>query len=182
MSFDEKKCLRYAIVKWCERRSRYVIRVPGPQYFHILLLTGKRGPLNDEEKDHVEAYDMFHAFQWRKRADLVFKRNELTPAFFRVVYFIADPPFLKIGQAADPFDRIDKLQTGNPRKLTVVGDMEAEDPRQAEKSLHARFADERAIGEWFRMSERLCSFVRESATNLYKPELLNQSGRVSEVA
>jgi hypothetical protein len=61
---------------------------------------------------------------------------------------------LKIGfTAGDPHKRLDKLQTGSPTRLVLLGlDVGTS---ATERALHARFSNERVRGEWFRVSENL---------------------------
>lgn len=60
-------------------------------------------------------------------------------------------PIVKIGKADDPDDRVKRLQTGSPTKLTVAWTVQAKP--QLELLLHERFADYREGGEWFDLTE-----------------------------
>lgn len=60
-------------------------------------------------------------------------------------------PIIKIGKADDPDDRVKRLQTGSPTKLTVAWTVQAKP--QLEPLLHERFADYREGGEWFDLTE-----------------------------
>lgn len=57
-----------------------------------------------------------------------------------------------------PKRRVRALQTGSPVKIRLAGVIETDDPR-LEKELHARFADSRVQGEWFRRSKELMALV-----------------------
>lgn len=63
------------------------------------------------------------------------------------VYFIDDGTAVKIGIALDPLARLDALQTGNPRRLDLIGSIEGD--LGDERVLHDRFAAHRLVGEWF---------------------------------
>jgi hypothetical protein len=64
---------------------------------------------------------------------------------------------VKIGRAVHVGQRVASLQTGTPHELRVLrilkGDRESE--------MHARFADDRIRGEWFRWSRAIEAFVEE---------------------
>lgn len=65
------------------------------------------------------------------------------------VYFVreaVDGP-IKIGCGNDPAKRLNFLQTGNPRRLTLVGYFPGD--FSLETRLHERFAQWRLCGEWF---------------------------------
>lgn len=55
--------------------------------------------------------------------------------------------YAKIGRAGDPRKRLDSLQTGNPRELTLSGLILGGE--RAERALHRRWTHFRAHGEWF---------------------------------
>lgn len=74
------------------------------------------------------------------------------------VYFIQDGEFVKIGatsNGARPDKRLDALQTGNPRELTlrcvIAGDLE--------RAFHNHFRLLRVRGEWFRIDDELEAFM-----------------------
>jgi hypothetical protein len=60
---------------------------------------------------------------------------------------------VKIGWAFDIPDRARRLQTGNSRKLNVVGFIPG--TRHTEATLHKEFSDRRLNGEWFDDEDRL---------------------------
>ena len=73
------------------------------------------------------------------------------------VYFIRDEGGpIKIGKTRGPVEsRLASLQTGNPRRLTLLATTRA----YSERELHSRFWEERIAGEWFKPSRRLLAFV-----------------------
>jgi hypothetical protein len=72
-----------------------------------------------------------------------------------IVYFIqsGDSPQVKIGTTTNLNGRVASMQVGNPEELTVLathrGDV------RLEGVLHQMFLDERLMGEWFLLSDRL---------------------------
>jgi hypothetical protein len=76
-----------------------------------------------------------------------------------VIYFIralTGGP-IKIGTAANPWQRVATLQTGNPQKLCVVAVIHGGKPE--ESNLHSRFAACRTQGEWFNPAPDLCAYI-----------------------
>jgi DNA-binding transcriptional regulator YdaS (Cro superfamily) len=65
------------------------------------------------------------------------------------VYFIraGRTDRIKIGYAVKPEHRLRELQIGSADRLTFLRVVEGE--REAERAMHARFADQRLEGEWF---------------------------------
>jgi hypothetical protein len=69
------------------------------------------------------------------------------------VYVIKDGEFYKIGIAVDPKARITLLQTGNPRKLTLLHYWQSDNPRKEEAKIHKRLRRFRVSGEWFKLPD-----------------------------
>lgn len=82
---------------------------------------------------------------WRQRA---------RPSY---IYFIRAGDLVKIGVSVDPDKRFEALQTGCPAKCELVhieyGGVERE------RHHHARFAEQRQRGEWFRYEGGLRAFL-----------------------
>jgi hypothetical protein len=74
-------------------------------------------------------------------------------------YLIAshDGKAVKIGKSADPRNRARELQTGHPLRLKIVLVLDMD----VEKQLHARFAKDRLVGEWFQLSDSIREFIEE---------------------
>jgi predicted GIY-YIG superfamily endonuclease len=72
-----------------------------------------------------------------------------------VLYFVQEQgsDLVKVGYAKDPAARIAQLQTGSPRKLTILDIVEGD--RQAEAILHRRLRTmhKGVRGEWFILDE-----------------------------
>lgn len=62
---------------------------------------------------------------------------------------------VKIGYAGTPTLRIGSLQTGNPRKLVILGVLRG--TKADERELHAEYQEHNILGEWFRPTARLLS-------------------------
>lgn len=68
-----------------------------------------------------------------------------------MIYVISDGEHYKIGYTAgEPRERLKTLQTGNPRRLSLVGTFFGD--RAVEAALHARFSTIRVVGEWFALT------------------------------
>lgn len=62
---------------------------------------------------------------------------------------------VKVGYASDATLRIGSLQTGNPRKLVILGVLRG--TRADERELHAEYQHDNILGEWFRPTPELLS-------------------------
>jgi hypothetical protein len=69
------------------------------------------------------------------------------------VYFIEEEGtgLIKIGHSNDTMARLASLQTGNPRKLTLLREIEGKG-EDLERELHERYKANRLNGEWFNIS------------------------------
>ncbi len=80
------------------------------------------------------------------------------------IYFIQEEEtnYIKIGFSENPVQRLKDFQTGNPNKLELIGQIEG--GADEENNIHREFAEERIreTGEWFRPSERLTNFIKQS--------------------
>lgn len=67
-----------------------------------------------------------------------------------IYFFIEDTDELvKIGRAKDIERRRRNLQTGNHRKLQLLGWIRTNDDVQVERDIHEHFNVQRGRGEWF---------------------------------
>lgn len=76
------------------------------------------------------------------------------------VYFISDGEYIKIGSSERVGRRFKSLQSGNPKKLELLGAVSAK--LFSEYGLHRRFADIRVHGEWFKHTPELMAFIEEA--------------------
>lgn len=76
-----------------------------------------------------------------------------------MIYFIHCPMTarVKIGHAANPWQRFSKIQSDSPGKLVLLGAEPGGREREAE--LHERFAALRSRGEWFSAGAELIAYV-----------------------
>lgn len=70
------------------------------------------------------------------------------------LYLIQCQQFFKIGIANDVEGRLAQLSTGNPFELKVLAVYGFSNAESVERSLHQRFANTRARGEWFSLDDR----------------------------
>ena len=76
------------------------------------------------------------------------------------VYFIIEnEDFLhqriKIGFSKTPGERIRALQTGNSRKLALMGWIVGNDDKAYEEMLHQKYAEKRVLNEWFEINDEV---------------------------
>ena len=94
------------------------------------------------------------------------------------IYFISDGEFIKIGYTdRDVESRLKSLQTGNPKKLVLLGQMDGNESKEAD--LHEQFKALRAHGEWFKSSSVLTRYIQSvggmSFSKRKAPKLSNNS-------
>lgn len=81
------------------------------------------------------------------------------------VYFISDMSDdgpIKVGMTkGNPFARMAELQTGNPRRLRILGVMRGD--ADLERLFHRLFARGRLSGEWFGRTPALMAIIAEFA-------------------
>lgn len=75
----------------------------------------------------------------------------------RVVYFIAQGPYVKIGTTNDFERRLKQLRFWSPVQFTVLGI--AHGGFALERQIMRRFAASRVHGEWFEMTSALREFI-----------------------
>jgi hypothetical protein len=71
-----------------------------------------------------------------------------------------DTDFVKIGRADDVADRMAELQTSNPEPLILLRVVDAH--FETETAFHARFADSRVQGEWFRFDPDMLTYIPDA--------------------
>lgn len=76
-------------------------------------------------------------------------QSELTNEPNPCVYFITDGQYVKIGKTDNIESRMKSLQTGNPKKLTLIDVIPTKEPHLVEWGLHQRYAKQHIMGEWY---------------------------------
>lgn len=99
----------------------------------------------------------------------------------RVYFFQEDGPdgYIKIGytEQIDVRDRLDHIQTGNARKVNVIGVMPG--TRLLERALHDQFASSRCVGEWFEPAPDLLALITLKSSP-WNPDEAKEAERVGE--
>ncbi|MBC8877195.1 MAG: GIY-YIG nuclease family protein [Planctomycetes bacterium] len=99
-----------------------------------------------------------------------------------MIYFIRDEETgdIKIGlTASHPEGRRRACQTGNPRELVLLFQMEGS--KQDEDALHERFADANVRGEWFKAVPELLLFIAEAKVSQLEAENARLQATLDEV-
>lgn len=81
-------------------------------------------------------------------------RPRLEPA----VYFIEVRGFIKIGWSVKWRSRISNIQTSNPEPIKVL--LVLGRPQIFERTMHRKFAEHRASGEWFRDHPDIRAYIQ----------------------
>jgi hypothetical protein len=77
------------------------------------------------------------------------------------IYVVESAGYYKIGMAKIVARRVYQFSTEYPHPVTLVMSAPVENMREAEASLHARFADKRVRGEWFTLTAEDLETIRE---------------------
>jgi|13_taG_2_1085334.scaffolds.fasta_scaffold121632_2 hypothetical protein len=75
------------------------------------------------------------------------------------VYFITDGEYIKIGKAKDPQERLNGLQTGNPKNLFIIATINGDEA--VEYQMHHRFKQWHHRGEWFKATPEMIKKISE---------------------
>jgi hypothetical protein len=89
----------------------------------------------------------------------------------KAVYFIDDGTAIKIGKSEDPLSRVKKIQTNNPRQLTLLG----YSYYLEESYTHHMFIHKHIRGEWYDLTERDIEFLLKKIDTLDKLEILQHN-------
>lgn len=94
-----------------------------------------------------------------------------------MVYFITNGENIKIGYSKNINKRLKQLNTGNDKKLYILGYIQGD--KDKEKEIHKKFSKFRirSNGEWFYPDQELIDFLNlineKSNTYICKNELFN---------
>jgi hypothetical protein len=80
------------------------------------------------------------------------------------VYFISDGTAIKIGKSDNPNKRMNSLQIGNPRELSLLGTT----PLITEEEVHILFKDLKIRGEWFENHQLILDYCKCKKTKHYE--------------
>jgi hypothetical protein len=76
------------------------------------------------------------------------------------VYVLQADSYYKIGLSTNVEKRVKQLSTLPPFDVALIHKIETEDMHQLESELHERFAEKRANGEWFELSEEDLTWLK----------------------
>lgn len=96
------------------------------------------------------------------------------------VYFIFDGEFIKIGVSEKIISRLSELQTGNARRLVLLGYLEG--GVELEQRLHLRFNHLRRNGEWFQDDAKIRTFITSSCREYSTPQEVKRLDMLAEKA
>ncbi len=94
------------------------------------------------------------------------------------IYLVTDGEFTKIGATSYNVNkRLNELQTGNARKLHLMGYYYVANKISSEKLLHEIFKEKQVLGEWFNLSKEDIDFIlsnQPQKENFYLNKLIFQ--------
>src|SRR5262249_3796071 len=83
--------------------------------------------------------------------------------------------FIKIGISDEPLKRLKGVQTGNPRKLELIGVCPVLEAARIENSAHENLKEYRMKGEWFSPAPVVRRFIEWHMLQPFKPGHLKLS-------
>lgn len=86
------------------------------------------------------------------------------------VYFVKSGAYVKIGVTRDFSKRLRHLQNGNPKPLKCLCLVDGS--QKMEKALHAKFAKERALNEWFRLTPEIATLIDQLSAGATLKDLM----------
>ena len=113
------------------RRAGYSVRMANRIGWEVLQKPHIRAQLGDVVRRPTRV--------WKNRQSRVYLIQEQFGA-------------VKIGVSVHPGNRLIDLQVGYPYELSLLHEFPTPNARRVEAELHARYADKRLRGEWFRLS------------------------------
>lgn len=107
------------------------------------------------KKKFDDELEKIHALEFNKRELRLSEIRALEDrleAKYRVgcIYFIKDAEYVKIGWTFDLRRQFGDIQLGNPRQLVLENYYFTDFPEAEEKLLHAKYANFRVRGDWFK--------------------------------
>jgi len=109
-----------------------------------------------EPPDRIKHFFKFYGIEpadTPERADLLQYSEYRSGTNF--IYLIRCGDYLKIGIAADLYERLSQLQIGNPLPIHLCCYFETANAIEDEKKLHRLFLRHHVRGEWFKLTEIL---------------------------
>jgi hypothetical protein len=93
------------------------------------------------------------------------------------VYLLNKDDYYKIGfTRKDPMQRIKQLNTGSTSAISLVYVFTTKYPSKLEASLHRKYKQKKAFGEWYRLSHQdVCNFLKECNNLTHIFETLNEN-------
>lgn len=91
-------------------------------------------------------------------------RNYRKGSFIYFARMEGPEPFIKIGYASNVGVRLSNIKVSTPYKVELLASIEG--TPQDEAALHARFADHRFRGEWFKPHPEILDFIQYAQCSL----------------
>lgn len=116
------------------------------QHFKKLDLLAALSRLAEQDHHYAQIASMMDEVE----ATIIYRNPSLREGW---VYLISSGAFYKIGRSDTLERRVKEIRVAQPEAATLLHAIRTDDPAGIETYWHRRFADQRANGEWFKLTK-----------------------------
>lgn len=145
-------CLTRANTKQAIRTLEYFYEI------HYLLTKYNKYQINQLKLDYMTELDKLRNMDHNKtytveQTSKYEVDGEILPGYVYFVNEVSDFDYFKIGFTTNDIDeRLQQLQCGNRRRLTIYKFIECDDPCKLENKLHQKYNSRKVLNEWFKIT------------------------------
>ena len=119
------------------------------------IITIKNCETKENTKFFYEKIEKRNPGVYKKILKFLSEENGMKNDSRGFIYLITDKEYTKIGATSYNVNkRLNELQTGNPKKLEIIGSYRVKNKLTTEKFLHNKFKEKNVLGEWFELNQK----------------------------
>ena len=139
------------------KEETYIVN--GEYYIDVIpcdkIITIENCETKEKTKFYYEKIDKRNPGVYKKALKFLSEENGTKYDSRGLIYLITDKEYTKIGATSYNVEkRLSELQTGNPKKLEVIGSYRVKNKLTTEKFLHKKFKEKNILGEWFKLDQK----------------------------